>query len=568
MLRNIPKNIELGVRWLTLTAVVVFLVEELIRVLWYIIGQWGVLHAFVDGAVLYKVGEIFIIIPFLIFVHWNGIWDVVRLEKYVHNAKWVIWVGGILNFVAAFDLFGRVDWAWWTVLLMIFSLFSPFMLKSMARKKAKWKGRIAATSLFVLFLFHYAIGFILSGYFIAPLSASHPSPAASEHGRWQQDSHYLATELPRLHLNAFHTIDKQHFEEEVAKLNSAIPNLQTNGIKVGLQKLVAMIGDAHTGFDFGNFSIANRLPLELYWLSDGLFVTGADEEYRGVIGARVISIGSLTVDSAFDVVCTLIPNESEGLLLDRSTKILTAADKLYYLSIADNIDSVRFVLKKKDGDTIAFDISPRSENGKDKLHYLPEEIPLYRTDSDTEYWSKYFKDINTLYLKYNLFFNPISFPSFSNEFWQMVKDSSVEYVVVDFRDNTGGYSGCFDRFFECILDDTNINRKNHLYVLVNRGSFSSASLYAAIIRRETNAILVGEEMGGGLNRYGDVRSFKLPNSGVRVSYSVQYFELWPDSLPQFRIDIPITPSSKEYFAGRDPVLDSVIQLIKTNIGNE
>jgi hypothetical protein len=565
MLRNIFKVIELGVRWLTFVVALAFLIWEFIRVLWYVIDEWGFFHVFVDGAALHKVGEFAIIIPFLIFVHWNGIWKATSLEEYVRNVRWVIWLGGILNFVAAFDLFGRVDWAWWTIPLMIFSLVLPLLLMRWAKKKAKWRGRILATFLAVLFLCHYALSYFFSGYFIAPLPASHPSAADSEHGRWQQDLHYLATELPRLHKNAFHTIDSQKFDEEVAKLDSSIPDLSTDEIIVGLKRLVSMVGDGHTQFDWLDLAGGRKVPLELYWLSDGLFVIGAGEDCREALGARVIGIGSFTADSAFETVCTLIPHETGGYLIDESPELLIATDKLHGLGIIDNSVSAKYAFEKKNEDTITCDLIGRTIQGSHNLHYLPNEIPLYRTRSDEEYWSDYFKEINTLYLKYNSFDNPISFPRYSDKFWQMVDDSSVEYLIIDFRDNAGGATICFDRFFGYLLEHDNINRTNHLYVLVNRGSFSSAKYYAVTMRRETIAILVGEEMGGAPNSYGEVRTFRLPNSGVRVSYSTRYHRLWPDSLPPFKVDIPIIPSSDEYFAGKDPVLDSVIQLIKLDI---
>lgn len=561
------KNIELGLRWSILLVAVVFLLEELVRVYWYVISQWGFIHAIVDGAVLHKVGEVAIIIPFLIFVHWSGVWEIPRLEEFVRKARWVIWIGGALNLIAVFDLFGRVAWAWWTILLVVFSIFSPFILKRWIRKKAKWSGRVLATILIILFMCHYAISFLTSGYCVAPLPASHPSPAESEHGRWQQDLHYLATELPGLHLNAFHTIDKKLFDNQVARLDSAIPNLNEDEIEVGFQQLVAMIGDDHTEFVPGFSFATSKVPLKLYWLSDGLFVIGAGEACDQALGARVVSIGSLTVDSAFDAVCTLIPSDCPSWQIHRSAKLLVETGKLRGLGIIENTDSVRFVLETEDGDTIVCDLSRESRKGNRKFRQLPEELPLFRTHSSTEFWSEYFKDISALYLKYNSFINPISFPRFSDKFWQMVEDSSVGYVIVDFRGNGGGLSSCFDSFFESILDHTNINRKNHLYVLVDRGTFSSASMYAATMRRETKAILVGEEMGGCLNGYGDVRSFKLPNSGAKIRYSVKYVEDWPDSLPPFKIDIPITPSSVEYFAGKDPVLDSITKLIEADIGD-
>jgi len=543
---------------------ILILFSELIRVTVYVISQWGILHAFVDGAVLYKIGEFVIIVPFILFVHLNSFKESKWLNKYNHKVRWLIWFGGLLCFIAAFDLFGRVDWAWWLIVLILFSLIAPFIIKRWFIKKAKWSGYIVATLLMIMFLFHYGYSFILSGYFIAPLPASQPSPANTESGRWSQDLRYLKTELPRLHLNAFHTISREDFEKEADRLDSLIPDLKTYEIKTGMQKLVAMIGDGHTRFDWYGSSVANRFPIRLYWFADGLFVTRADSSIAHLLGTRLLGIGSKNTDQAFKEVCQLIPNESPGFLLKMGQGLLTDANKLYSLGIIDSIGLPKFTFETKTGDTIISSLSPDPSYNNSSVFYKSDKVPLYKSNSDSEFWSKYFKELKTLYLKYNSFMNPRSFTEFSEEFWKTVDDSLVEFVIVDFRGNPGGTSYSFDTFYENILDHPDINTRDHLYVLVDRAAFSSASYYTVILRRETEALIAGEEMGGGVNHYGDVRSFSLPNSGIRVSYSVQYFELWPDSLPPFEIDIKLMPSSDDYFDGRDPVLDSVFQLIKTN----
>ncbi len=568
MLKNILRTAESSVRWFFLVVVTLFLVEELIRVLWYVGGEWGFVQLLIDGAGLHKLGEFMIIVPFLLFVHQSAVWDVARTQEYVRKIRWIIWCGGSLNLIAAFDLFGRVDWAWWTILLIALASFLPVVLERWARMRAKWCGRILLTILMALFLFHYALSYMFTGFFIAPLAASHPSPADSKAQRWQQDLRYLATELPRLHLNAYHTIDQGRFEQEVDRLHDAIPSLDLNETEVGLQKLVAMIGDGHTQWDWRPSGVASKLPLELYWLRDSLFVTGAGGVCKDALGARVISIGSLRTEEAYEAICSLIPHESDGWWLEKSVRLLVQPRKLLGSGVVGGYGSVRFTFETSDGDTIECDFSDHVSSRWSALDRLPTHPPLYRTRSDTEYWSKYFKETRALYLKCNWFGSPVSFPYYSDEFWQMVEDSLAQFVIVDLRDNGGGNTMCFTGFFESILKHDNINRKNHLYVLVNRGSFSAATDLAVLMRCETNALLVGEEMGGSPNTYGEVRTFKLPNCGVRVSYSVKYFEIWPDSLPPFGIDILIKASSEQYFAGQDPVLDSVLQLTKRDLGRD
>jgi hypothetical protein len=86
--------------------------------------------------------------------------------------------------------------------------------------------------------------------------------------QWRQDLRFLAKELPQRHKNAFHTVSRAAFEKAVADLDAAIPSLQDYEIIIGMQRIVAMIGDAHTDLHLPrNF---NRFPLTLYWFGDDL----------------------------------------------------------------------------------------------------------------------------------------------------------------------------------------------------------------------------------------------------------------------------------------------------------
>ena len=63
---------------------------------------------------------------------------------------------------------------------------------------------------------------------------------------WRDDLHYLASELPKRHKNAFHHTTREQFEQEVANLDAAIPSLQPDQIIIGMLEITATVGDAHT----------------------------------------------------------------------------------------------------------------------------------------------------------------------------------------------------------------------------------------------------------------------------------------------------------------------------------
>jgi hypothetical protein len=64
--------------------------------------------------------------------------------------------------------------------------------------------------------------------------------------QWHEDLQYLARELPKRHANAFHFTPRERFEKAVADLDSKLSNADADTVWVGLQRVVSLVGDAHT----------------------------------------------------------------------------------------------------------------------------------------------------------------------------------------------------------------------------------------------------------------------------------------------------------------------------------
>src|SRR6266550_6708422 len=94
------------------------------------------------------------------------------------------------------------------------------------------------------------LGIVLLGA-LSALSACRSQNATTQisSDAWREDLRYLARELPNHHANAFHTISREAFAGEVARLDAAIPSLPADEVLVGLMRVVALIGDGHTHLD-------------------------------------------------------------------------------------------------------------------------------------------------------------------------------------------------------------------------------------------------------------------------------------------------------------------------------
>jgi C-terminal processing protease CtpA/Prc len=76
------------------------------------------------------------------------------------------------------------------------------------------------------------------------------------------------------------------------------------------------------------------------------------------------------------------------------------------------------------------------------------------------------------------------------------------------------------------LANSGYNEFGKLFVIINRGTFSSALLNAITLNQEYNSILLGEATGGKPNHYGEISSFILPNSEM-MSTPVYFFRISP-----------------------------------------
>lgn len=95
-------------------------------------------------------------------------------------------------------------------------------------------------------------------------------------------------------------------------------------------------------------------------------------------------------------------------------------------------------------------------------------------------------------------------------------------------------------------------------MITGPGTFSAATVNAHDLRNEANAILVGGPTGMRPTHYGEHAEFRLPNSGLRISYATQYYRFGVETDTAVIPDRQIEPTWAEFRAGRDPVMEWIL----------
>lgn len=376
---------------------------------------------------------------------------------------------------------------------------------------------------------------------------------------WRADLRYLARELTSQHANAFHTVSRETFAGEVARLDAAIPEMNGDEVLVGLMRIAALIGDGHTHLDLPPSYL--RYPLELQWFGDELRVIAAQAPYQTAAGARILAIGSTPVRDVMERATQLVPRgENEGRTRLTATMQFTSPEALHGLGVISDRENASFALELATGDRATMTLSPAPLRDFSNWRMATgENPPLYLQRLTEAWWAESLPDAQTVYFSFARYPRDAEFRERTAALARLLDESQARRLVIDLRLNQGGDLEQFRQILLPIIKArAAINRKGELFVITGPGTFSAATVNALDLRNEANAILIGAPTGMRPTHYGEHAEFRLPNSGFRISYSTRYYRFGDANDSAVVPDRHIEPTWAEFRAGRDPVMEWIL----------
>src|SRR5262249_34600276 len=214
---------------------------------------------------------------------------------------------------------------------------------------------------------------------------------------------------------------------------------------IGLMRVVALVGDAHTTVDAS--SRFHRIPFELTRLSDGLYVTAVPPDRLDRLGARVVAFSDRTVTEMEQAAATLIGHENEAWLRVRLPDILTASEAVQYLTGATDEVSLWVDLPGGGRVSVPFAVVAQRPPLVD-FTAAGAPLPLHLQRLGFNYWMTPLPDSRTLYVQYNRCQNSgESFSAFADRLFGQLDAGGFDRLVVDVRHNFGGDSQVDDPLF-------------------------------------------------------------------------------------------------------------------------
>ena len=392
-----------------------------------------------------------------------------------------------------------------------------------------------------------------------------PTTATSAGVAASVDLDGFLAELDMTHPEPFHGISRPEFVAALEELNAEIDQMSPAVALVETMRLTAMLSSE--GRDGHQFAIPHEeaegpvLPFKIYEFDDGVFIT-ADHDDRDLEGARLVGVAGHPIDEVLAAVEPLVPRDGPATVPSFRPFFTLRTQVLEGLGLIAPGPVEISVEREGAPETLIVDPISHAEfqawGGQGGFTFLPESDTLmYRRAAGGHFWMEDLEG-DLLYVRYSAVA-----PVGSGEAGELLERAAIaEKIVLDLRHNPGGDNNTYRVLLGAVQNET-VNRPGRLFVLTDRVTFSAASNLATEIEQTTEAIFVGEAMGGGLNFWDDVKFYPMPHLPVpmRIGVSTRYWQKsFPDD-PRLTIDpdIDVPVLSGDYFSGRDPVLEAVLE---------
>src|SRR5690348_11762152 len=335
--------------------------------------------------------------------------------------------------------------------------------------------------------------------------------------QWRQDLEFFANEITTKHRDPFHFTSKSDFDAAVSNLRQRIPSMKDYEIVAGLQHLAALIGDGHTFLDTSG--LYQRFPLEVFWFGNDLKVIRAAPEYREALGARIVSIGSVSIEEAQKRIQQFVPQaENQWYVLNSSAQLLMRVEPLAAVGVLANPGSAVFTFEDDSGRRFKLRVRPVPAAASEPEKVAIEPVPLPFQHPEDALWFTYLPDSKTVYVDFRSYQD---LQAQSARLWEYIGKQPVRRLIIDMRWNQGGnFAKGREYLIYKVIFLPALNRAGHLFVITGRGAFSAGMTNITDFRRETEAILVGEPTGARPNGFQENHLFTLPLSKLRVSCSM------------------------------------------------
>ena len=386
-------------------------------------------------------------------------------------------------------------------------------------------------------------------------------------GLWQADINDLFTRLSLDHPDLYRNTSEKQLQGARSVLVDSLGYWEHEKILVELSRILAMVGDGATRLESEWLdSHFRRLPVELRYFGSELRVIAAAPGYDEAAGKKLTSIGGRPVAEAVKAVRPLISRDNYAEWLVSVPSWISYGEVLDVLGFAGNRFTIDLVFTGDDDKEVELNLSTIAPDSFDTSGWMKTSLPQKSGVRPAGETQAVVIDITggdrpSAIIRY---FGPDEGKpdtgDIIDESIAELDETGVTRLIADLRGITSRSTLLADVFVDESLKWKDRQPGRDIVILVDRATCCAAVEIAARLGEEDGVTLAGELPRGAPNLTARSKTFRLPNSGVRVSYSTAFHRPVPrlagsSWLP---IDIHVRETWKDHTSGYDAPLDTAL----------
>lgn len=331
----------------------------------------------------------------------------------------------------------------------------------------------------------------------------------------QQDINELQKEIVRIHPNPYKYISEKELTKLLQKNAETVKSVKELGL--ALMASLPVLNDGHTHLALSDDILGTKnYMFKFEFLNDGYYLTKSSETLSIYLGSKLIGLNDFNITTLETKAEKLIPQENEISTQYYLSSKIVEPSILDYLNLK-NSKAITLHLEQNDSKASVL-IEPESYNNKMiSLKDTIKDLSPTLEEKDT-YWCKEIQDIKAFYFQYNSCEEREDLKI--EEVVNKIKDSDLKNLIVDLRNNRGGNSDILKPLVTYIQKS---GSQYKTFILTGTDTYSSGIINLLELSNTPNAISIGEIPHGNPTHYGEVESFTLLNSGLRIFTSSTIF---------------------------------------------
>ncbi len=393
---------------------------------------------------------------------------------------------------------------------------------------------------------------------------------------WTYDLDFLYSELKRVNPDYRDKPFPAELERRYRELKSRIPQLSDEEIFYGMGRMLAVLRQGHVAI----FNPPNdrHLPVLFYIFPDGIYIIDAGDDYKNLIGSRVVAFGNTPAEEALRLMAEAQSVDGNNQYIWGTPRMLASTYYLKGIKAIKSLDSVPLTVQQPDGggsrtvtlSTLTAPLAPRMDRMVAPANIEP---PLFLSkigrDVQDFHWEKALPEHDALYVQVNNLRDEKdeTLAQYGRRLWTVIENSKPKNLILDLRHNNGGTT---QKYPELLRTLTAFSRAsgNQLYALIGRRTYSAAGNFVTDLERLTAPIFVGEASSECCNLYGDPIAVRLPFTKIQAELTAVKWQLSSpgDRRREMSPHVPVQLTAEAYFKGKDPALEAVYHLIAARRG--